>query len=294
MDKELIVLQHFFEVDTRIKSEIYGLVPPKGFFNSEESICKYSDSLNDSLIYIFNELKSISLELFGEKSAFLNKIVSIEQQAKQDFYNCGLDIKKLRLFYQKYVSNMEISFVNEVKKNCVGYFNDKNLPINMISSINEVLHLMHSYVLNNEYILQSIPMISETTIDNKEEIVLRGFSSPLFQQLFRLFPKNLDVGRTEMVVIDDKKMIMMIRDVGHALTIEITLNNNMARLEYFIPKICNIDMVNRLPGINKINENSVGATGVIEIDINELPQTLYSLISKVPTDSDMIINSRIR
>ena len=61
-----------------------------------------------------------------------------------------------------------------------------------------------------------------------------------------------------------------------------------ARIEYFIPKLCNIDMINSLPGINKVNEDSIGATGVIEVDINNLAETLFHFISNVPMDSDMI------
>ena len=82
----------------------------------------------------------------------------------------------------------------------------------------------------------------------------------------------------------------MVRDRGHALSIEITLNNDKARIEYFIPKLWNIDMINKLPGVNKVDNNSVGATGVIEVDKNELPQVLFNFISKVPMDSDMILH----
>lgn len=87
---------------------------------------------------------------------------------------------------------------------------------------------------------------------------------------------------------------MMVRDVGHALTIEVTINNNIARMEYFIPKLCNINMINALPGVNKVNENSIGATGVIETDISNLSGTLFYFISKVPTDLDMVFESRTR
>lgn len=33
----------------------------------------------------------------------------------------------------------------------------------------------------------------------------------------------------------------MVRDRGHALSIEVTLNKDNARIEYFIPKICNVE-----------------------------------------------------
>ena len=83
--------------------------------------------------------------------------------------------------------------------------------------------------------------------------------------------------------------LMMVRDRGHALTIEITINNQMARLEYFILKLCNLDMINNLPGINKVNENSVWATGTFEIPIIDLPNELFTFISKVPMDDDMVV-----
>ena len=107
-----------------------------------------------------------------------------------------------------------------------------------------------------------------------------------------LFPNDLDVGWTDMVAVNERKLLMMVRDRGHALTIEITLNLQTARIEYFIPKLCNVDMINNLPGINKVNQDSIGATGIIETPINDLPNALFSFISKVPTDNDMVINNR--
>ena len=79
----------------------------------------------------------------------------------------------------------------------------------------------------------------------------------------------------------------MIRDRGHALTIEITINNDKARIDYFIPKIININMINALSGANKVRENSVWATGVIEVNKDILNGTLFNFIFKVPTDRDL-------
>ncbi len=33
----------------------------------EVSVSKYTDKLNDSLMYIFNELKCVTLDIFGKK-----------------------------------------------------------------------------------------------------------------------------------------------------------------------------------------------------------------------------------
>ena len=291
----LIKIQHFFEADIKIKKEIYSIMPPTdNDFIDKKTICKYTDNLDDSLQYIFSELKSITLDIFGKKSLFFKRIKELEKEIKKAYYSCGLDINKLRKFYKIYITNMESTFINEVKSTCVGYSIFNNPPVDMANTINEFLHLMHSYILNNENILQSIPSIAQKTNNYDYQITLRGISTPFFNQLFKLFPNDLNIGWTDIVCLSDKKSLIMIRDIGHASTIEITLNNNIARLEYFIPKICNIDMVNKLQGINKVNENSVGATGVIETEINNLPTVLFDFISKVPTDEDIIYESKNR
>lgn len=249
--------------------------------------CEYTDNVENILGYIFCELKCLALDIFGKESAFFNILQNRILLWKEDFYSSGLDIVKLRKFYKKDISNMESEFIKKIKKSCVGY-TSMNIPYDTAFSINEILHLIHSYVVNNIDILQSIPEISSKNNEFGYPISLRGSNSNIFKMLFEQFPTNIDVGWTDMVAISEKKMIMMVRDRGHALTIEITLNSNSVRIEYFIPKLCNIDMINNLPGINKVNAESVGATGIIETDLNNLPLILFDFISKVPTDSDMI------
>ena len=289
MDARLVVLQHFFEVDNRIKKEMYDLMPPTDdLYLDNASLCKYSDKLGESIQYIFSELKCCTMDLFGDNSLIFKKIIDMENNIKRNYYNCGLDINKLRNFYKVCFTFMDEKFIDEVKANCVGYYEYKNLPINTATSINEILHLIHSYVLNDEQILQSIPEINKKYNNDNYPISYRGLRVGAFEDIFMSFPIDLDVGFTDIICLSEKKALMMVRDVGHALTIEVTLSNDMARLEYFIPKICSVDKVNRLPGINKINNNSVGATGVIVTDINKLSETINDFISKVPTDLDIL------
>ena len=66
-DEKLIKLQHFFSVDVRIKKEIYDIAPQSlGEYTDEISVSKYTNELNDSLIYIFSELKCVVLDIFGK------------------------------------------------------------------------------------------------------------------------------------------------------------------------------------------------------------------------------------
>ena len=285
----LEVLQRFFDIDNKIKKGMYYNVPPanNGYLDND-TICEYTDNLEDFLKHTFSELKNSSIYMFGEESFFMDKLEELEKSCYDSFYSCGFDIVKLREFYIKYVSNMEESFVNEVKKTCCGYTEYDNIPVDKVSSINEMLHLLHSIVVNHEMILQSIPVIDKKTNNSGETITLRGVDTEEAHQIYRDFPESLDVGETDIVCLNNNKILMMIRDKGHALTTEISLNGDEARIEYFIPKICNVEMVNSLPGVNKVKEDSVGATGVIVTNSKYLSNTLIDFISKVPTDEDII------
>lgn len=294
MDNEKIIkLQHFFSVDTKIKKEIYDIAPQSlnGYID-ETSISEYTDKLNDSLIYILSELKCVALDVFGKESSIFNKVCYLEQDIKTNFYSCGFDIEKLKSFYQKYISNMEPSFIDDVKRSYIGYYFGGGgvSPLKKASTINEILHLMHSRIINNEGLLQSIPLLNKKDNQHNNTISLRGIRNPMFEQLFMMFPIDLDCGITDMVIINEKTLIMMVRDRGHALSIEVTLNKDNARIEYFIPKICNVEMVNKIPGVNKVNDDSIGTTGTIEVEVKDLPTALFNFISMVPTDMDIVHN----
>lgn len=289
----MIKLEHFFLVDTKIKKEMYDICPPNinGYLD-KDSMIEYTDRLSNSLVYIFNEIKGVTVDLFGIKSLLYQKVCQLESITINTFINCNMDVEKLRVFYRNFISDMKPELVECVKSECVGYtiFNSIDESINLSTTVNEILHLLHSYVLNNEAILQSIPEIAKKINDFNYPITLRGKNVELFNSVFQQFPDDLDVGLTDMVALNGNKLLLMVRERGHALTVEVTINDDIAKLEYFVPKLCNIEMVNNLPGINPVNEESVGATGVFEVPVEQLASSLYGFISKVPTDSDMIIN----
>ena len=291
MDNNLLIkLQHFFVADMKIKKEMYEMVPPNNEeYLDNESLIKYVDELNDSLIYIFSEFKCFVSDLFGDFSYIYKKIIELESKTKNEFYRCGTDINKLRVFYKQFVSNLSKELIDRVKKDCVGYGRPANEPFDLINTVNEMLHYIHANIINDETLLQELPLLDSKNNNFKYPIRYRGINNNVFDKIFNEFPLDLDCGWTDIVSINEKKLIMMVRDRGHALSIEITINNNIARVEYFVPKICNVNMVNSLPGVNKIKDHSIGATGVFEVEINMLNYSLYDFISKVPMDDDMEI-----
>ena len=141
--------------------------------------------------------------------------------------------------------------------------------------------------MNSDNILQSLPVIDEKKVDNNYYIRLRGNDNEFFHSIFSNFPNEIDIGTTDMIVLDENKLLMMIRDRGHATTIEVTIDGNRAKVDYFIPKLCNVDMINALPGVNKVNPNSSGATGSFVTEKDALSRSLYIFISMIPMDKDM-------
>jgi hypothetical protein len=287
MSNNLLNIQRFFEIDNKLKKEIYDLCPDDKY-TDKESLIKYVDRLNESLNYIFSELRQITNDYFVNNRNVSERVNSCEKRIKESFYTCNIDIESLKVFYKNYISDMRSSFIDSVKANCKGYAFTTSIPIKDCKTVNELLHFFHSYILNNEHILQSVPLIKEKINKNGEPISIRGVNVDRFNKLYDNIPFDLDIGYTDMVCVDENKLLMMIRDRGHALSMEITLKDDKARVEYYIPKICSVNMVNELPGINKVNESSVGATGVYEIDVDSLSTGIIDFINKVPTDRDLV------
>ncbi len=281
-------LNRFFEANLRIKEAIATSAPPGIFQYFDEE--KYSNKLEENIKFIFSELRNIVKDFFGQASIFYLKVQQLEVDTKHEFYKCGLDKKKLREFYNNFISYMSPEFVALVKESCVGYTidNRKYDPMDKFTTVNELLHYLHCYIMNSNFLYQSIPLISEKKNFFNYPITYRGTKTEMFDSIYENFPLDLDVGHTDLISLNDKKLLMMVRDRGHALTIELTIKGNIARFEYFIPKLCNVDMINSLPGVNKVKENSrVGTTGVFEIPVQGLPYMVYDFISRVPMDKDM-------
>lgn len=281
-------LQNFFSADLIIKKEMNALYLSDEY-KDIESIIKYTNNANASLDYIFDKLKSIAKDFFEDSELLNKKIELLKLSSKKAFIESSTNISKLKLFYKNYVSDMKPEFIDCVKRECHGYLlyrTDESLK--MADTINEILHYMHSSIINNDKLLNEIPVSFVKTNDYDYPISMRGnVENPYFIKMFSDFPTEMFCGITDMVSISKNKLIMMVRDLGHALSTEITILGDKARIEYFIPKICNLAMVNNLPGINKVKTSSVGATGVIEVDIENLSNALFDFLSKVPTDLDI-------
>lgn len=82
---------------------------------------------------------------------------------------------------------------------------------------------------------------------------------------------------------------MMVRDKGYALSLEVHNENDRVFVKYFIPKICNVDMVNRLKGVDKVDNIYGYTTGLFDVKYDSTADEIIKLIDVVPIDMDMEI-----
>ncbi len=284
-------LKRFFKADSKMKETLIRIAPESPDDYSEESRMKYTDKLLDELKGFEIQFLQISKDMgFGDETqnALKEKFSELQKKFLISKYDSGVGTN----LYKDNFSNMNEDLVEEIKDTFVGYTSLDTAKltefIKQASSVNELLHIFHSYIINNEQIMQSMPLIDSKINNMKYPINWYGEETELSRTLFKKFPMEMDVGTTD-IISKENKILMMVRDRGHALTIDIDEIGEDTIIKYFIPKLCNIEMIKKLPGVNKISETT--ATGVFDVPKDKMCETLLSFIEKVPMDSDMPIFS---
>lgn len=282
MQDSLKKLEMFFDYDLQIKNLMLKMAMKEEDTYNQDSLIEYEDRF-------LKALEEIDYYLYRIASTYhptsLSSLSSLINSIKEDFAKYSLRPSDLKQVYQSKISNMRTQFVHSVNEGFCGYYLYNGHGVLEPTSINELLHLLHAAVVNNENIYQSMP---EIDLKNPETPVhLYGYATPIALELAKnLITCSLLSDQIDIVNLQDRTLIMA-RDLGHALMVEIRYVNNKAMVNYFIPKVCNYLMINELPGITKITPESTYAKGQFEVDIPLMPQQLTKLLSKVPTDYDM-------
>lgn len=285
MDTNIKKLEQFFKYDLEIKNILYNATPKEEYRYDKNSLIEYSDKLYKFLNDIEFDLKKILSDFKLDYKNFINKIFKIY---RNKLLECDYNFDKLKIFYEVCFSNMNVDLIDNVRNNSAGYsFKNPIFLIEEASSINEILHVLHSSIINDETYYGNVPVLAQKYNDDNYPIILRGKDNALVRNIYESFPSNMDCGNTDILSLSNK-ILLMVRDKGHALSIEISVEEDSCLIRYFIPKICNIKMVNELKGIiNKVNENSSYAVGVFNVQMEAVPSEIINLIRKVPTDANM-------
>ena len=267
---------------------MHATVPKEEYKYNRETLIEYSEklfqALNDVEYYM-----SVILEKFNFSSQDISYLKNFITALKSELIKCEYDFNKLQNFHNVFFSNMSEKLVNLVGENCVGYSFFSSVDLKEAKSLNEILHVIHQTIVNNYKLLQSLPKIEEKKNYENYEIALYGKENIAARSIYEKFPKELSCGWTDIVSLTNDRVIMMVRDRGHALSIEIEKENDKYYVKYFIPKICNINMVNELKGVNKVTKDSKYTVGIFESSLEALPYEVIDFISKVPMDKHMHI-----
>lgn len=278
----------FFTSDMKIKETLLELAPTETDDISEESRIEYTDKL-------YKELKNLEVEFiemaqnFGNNPEVAQTIKSHFEKAKEAFLIGKYEPGTIQELYRKQFTEMSQKLIEDVKEEFCGYTlyrGNLDKCIKESGSINELLHVFHSYVTNNDRMIQELPVIASKKNSIERPITLYGEETKLSRKLFEEFPIELDCDDTDIVSMRGK-ILMMVRGRGHALTIDIdTSQKDDILVKYFVPKLCNRDMIEALPGINIKGISENGATGLFQTSSEEMPKKIFDFIEKVPTDLD--------
>lgn len=278
----LIKLQKFFEYDYKIKEEMIRIAPPVSGDNT--MAVSYADNLYKGLKDILFRLKAMN-DSFNLNPDLKPHIQNLLNDMHKNLIDCGADLDQLRTFYKKYISNMSPEFVTAVKQEFVvaNFFNRKiSGSIPYIKTLNEYLHYMHTGVMSSNMMMQQVPVIKARGIEEESRISLRGQDSLLGEELYNKYPREENV---DIISLSANKVILMLRDYGHFSTIELSVGPKETLIEYYIPKICDVNMVNNLPGVSKVAGSGVGTTGRVTVENEKLIDYLCNeFIPSMPKD----------
>lgn len=289
-DDNLQKVQKFCVNDLKVKEILFSLAPDKSFMYNEDYLIKLSDKM-------FNGLKEIKFYIQETLSDF--DMNNFKPHLDEMFKNYEIklaeactDYKKLEAFYKNNLSDMNPNIVQETGDVCFGYsFACEQEVFSLIqktSTINELLHVIHSRIMNDENLYEKLPVVAKELTPMKYDCVLYGVNTEMANIILQTSAAVKDSGDTSIMSLNENQMIMMIRDKGHALSIQINRNDdNSYNVKYYIPKLCNKEMINNLRGVTKVNENSKYTVGTFDVSKECLGLELLHFISNVPTDGHM-------
>lgn len=280
-------IENFFKIDLIIKNLINNTFPNNADRNNPSEIISYVQKLNDTIDRI--ELLFLRIVRSFEFGSNIEEYIeNTFKKYQQQVLECGYNYYRLEQTFIKMFTSMSPELVKKVNEEIIGYscFIDLEDILSQSTSINEILHVFHTYVVNNENILQSSMMQLE-----KGRTRLYGEKTPIATSIFDGLDNFMADSEKTILSISDNHIIIMLRDFGHATTLDINIDKENTWIDYFIPKVCNYLMVNSLPGIRKIEEGTYFPTakGMIVVKTADLAHYINDFIKKIPTDNEMFV-----
>ena len=288
--KQIEKLERFFELDLKAKNIIEKARPN---LYDIDPVIEEKKMINaiDQIKVVMNEMLSYFYGMYKEK--INNKLDSI----KESIEKCNLRADELLKAYESFFLIMNKDLEDLMQESSIAYTMKSDQPkvIEKCKSVSELLHSIHFFVINDENIMHTMNIIDSKITDKNKKVTLYGKENDIARDIFKEYDDEVS-DYTDIIAFKDHTL-MMVRDRGHALTMDIIEEGENVRVLYFIPKINNKEMVNILPGVNKVSDDVSTfdqTKGEFVVKNNQIGSVISSFISMVPTDADNIdIASRI-
>lgn len=281
-EENLKKFEHFFDSDLLAKKTMLDMAPEASDDYDEKTRIDYSDRLLDGVATI--------TDIFEKMNTFVpEKYYEQLSDIEQDIINAGTNMQKLKDIYNHKVANMSPDFIKKV--NSIAGYKLSNYDGEDAKTINEMLHFIHTNTINSESTLQNLPIITDD--ENGDGTTLFGEENENAKDIFETVKNQKNLGHIDIASLKNR-ILMMVRDSGHALLIEVEegpKENGSYIVSYHVPKICNAEKVNRLPGVRKVSEDTNakdGTSGAFQTTKETLTTDIKNFISQVPTDIDMV------
>ena len=291
MPESLENLQLYFRYDLAVKEILVKMSPHSSDDFDINTRIEYLNKVEKYLGDLELIFEKISI-LLNDEDLFKN-IKELFSKYRVKLSNINPNIDSVASFYHHYMSNMSPQFIDVVEKNFVGYLVNKksvNDIFDKIETVNELLHAIHSRIVNDEELYQAMPVVARDG-----NAVLYGLPNDIAYDLFLSIPRDPieEIESPREILALDNHILIMARDLGHALTIDIKVFGEKCQVKYFIPKVCNYDMVNSLKGVRKVKEGDMFTDGEFECNTSDLTKEIVTLMENVPTDTDMYIKGGV-
>lgn len=274
-------MEMFFDYDVRIKRLLMD-TSPDNYVLDREHLQEYEDRL-------FKQLEEIKYYLYCIVSKFKGEYSCTEfekffKTVTDALTNAQGNPFLLERAYKKYVYDIREEFTRSTHSSYSGADPFSGWNVMAPLSINEYLHDLHMSICNDENFYRDIPEIKATKT-TKGTVTLRGVESKNAIDIIDSIAKaDFNCPWIEILSLSDRILIMA-RNIGHAISIEITFESGMAIINYFIPKVTHVGMVRALPGLNPVPDNATYATDVFEVPEENVAEKIADFLGKVPTDN---------
>lgn len=316
-----LIFTKILDLDIAIKKQLADLANSPSMELMENGVDKYGTILlrgADKLTRNFEEIFSCIDHLPITESndivtSLRTKVSELALGLKGDAIKAGLDWQLLRSTYANDVAAMSADYVRRVADTIYSFMDMSDTSIQSIQelihdshSFNELLHLTHSYVMNNDELRDALELWSDS---NNEGHYIRGLGrrNEIAEGIYQKFLEAWRLGDNYAregwrhkapiavdIVLAGNILHIVVRDYGHSLNLVMNTvpdQQDNILIQYHMSKVPNEAMVYQLPGISTVRRTY--ASGQWLASSKNIGGEIINFVKQVPTDIDSPIAQAI-